>query len=100
VLAFAARVTFGVDPVADAEKHDNMGALVGVTTFDGRTFEERVRYSKGLPENPMSDAEFEAKFRELAEPLLGAERCGRIIAWVDDIEHHVDAGTVLPLLVR
>jgi 2-methylcitrate dehydratase PrpD len=100
VVAFAARVTSVVDPVADAEKHDNMGALVTVTTFDGRRFEERVRYSKGLPENPMSDAEFEAKFRELAEPLLGAERCGRIVAWVDSIENNADAGTVLPLLVR
>jgi 2-methylcitrate dehydratase PrpD len=100
VLAFAARVTTVVDPVADAEKRDNMGALVTVTTFDGRTFDERVRYSKGLPENPMSDAEFAAKFRDLAEPLLGADRCSRIIAWVDDLERHADAGTVLPLLVR
>ena len=74
LVAFSGRVRVVVDPVADGEKHDNMGALVQATTTDGRHLEERLRYSKGLPENPMSDAEFQAKFTSLAAPQLGAEK--------------------------
>jgi 2-methylcitrate dehydratase PrpD len=99
LVAFAARVKTVVDPLADGEKHDNMGALVQVTTSDGRHLEERLRYSKGLPENPMSDAEFRAKFTSLAAPQLGAEKTLHIIEWVDRLETHDDASTVIPLLV-
>jgi 2-methylcitrate dehydratase PrpD len=100
VLSFAARVTTAVDPIADAEKHDNMGALVRVTTHDGRILEERQRYSKGLPENPMSDEEFAAKFTGLVVPLLGAPAASRIIDWVAHLEEHVDTTALVPLLVR
>jgi 2-methylcitrate dehydratase PrpD len=100
VIAFASRVRTVVDPVADREKHDNMGALVQVTTRDGRTFEERQRYSKGLPENPLSDDEFAAKFTSLAVPQLGTTAATRIIDWVERLDAHDDAATLIPLLLR
>jgi len=43
---------------------------VRVTTTDGRTFDKQLDYPKGDPRNPLSDAEIEAKFDALAEPVL------------------------------
>jgi 2-methylcitrate dehydratase PrpD len=100
VLDFAARVTTVVDPVAESERHDNMGTLVRVTTHDGRTLEARQRYSKGLPQNPMSDAEFTAKFTGLAIPQLGAAAAERIVAAIADLDRAGDAAALMPLLVR
>ena len=46
------------------------GCEVRVTMDDGRVHRGRVEYARGEPENMMSDAEFEAKFRTLAGDLL------------------------------
>lgn len=41
-------------------------AIVKVETTDGKVLEERVDYPKGEPENPLSQAEVEEKYKELA----------------------------------
>ncbi len=43
---------------------------ITATMKSGEKFERSVRYAKGHPENPMSDAELESKFRRLAEPIM------------------------------
>jgi 2-methylcitrate dehydratase len=63
-----------VKVVADPEVEKLVPALqrviVRVTTTDGRTFDKQLDYPKGDPRNPLSDAEIEAKFDALAEPVL------------------------------
>jgi 2-methylcitrate dehydratase PrpD len=54
-------------------------ARVWIRTRNGETHEKFVRYPKGDPENPLSWDEMAAKFRALAGPVLGAERCSQII---------------------
>jgi 2-methylcitrate dehydratase PrpD len=47
---------------------------------DGRRERVFVEHAIGSIERPMTDADLEAKFRSLAEPVIGAERTGRLIA--------------------
>jgi 2-methylcitrate dehydratase PrpD len=53
-------------------------ARVRVTLADGRSFASERARARGNPENPLSEDELHAKYRELATPVLGAERAGRI----------------------
>ena len=53
-------------------------ARVRVTLADGRTLVSEPARARGNPENPLSEDELRAKYRELATPVLGAERAARI----------------------
>jgi len=75
------------------------GAGIEVETTDGRKLREIVAYSKGLPENPMSEAEVKEKFRSLVDPILPQGRPQQIIAAVDNVEAIKDIGELARLLV-
>ncbi len=53
-------------------------ARVRVALADGRSFTSAPALARGNPENPLSDEELRAKYRDLAIPVLGAERATRI----------------------
>jgi 2-methylcitrate dehydratase PrpD len=74
------RVEVGVDAEADAAFPGRRGARVVVETADERRFERRARTRKGDPEAPLGDSELEAKYRELATPVIGAERAQSLLA--------------------
>ena len=75
------------------------GAGIEVETTDGRKLREIVAYSKGLPENPMSEAEVKEKFRSLVEPILPRGRTQQIIDAVDRLEGIEDIERLAELLV-
>ena len=52
---------------------------VAIEVESGARHEKFVRYPKGDPENPLTWAELEAKFRSLAGAVLAAEQCDEII---------------------
>ena len=58
-------------------------ARVRVTLADGRTLASEPAIARGNPENPLTDDELRVKYRELAAPVLGAERAARIERAVD-----------------
>ena len=60
-------------------------AIATIVLEDGRSFEKRIRYPKGDPQNPLSWEELIAKFRSLAGAVLPPDRCERIV-------QHVSAG--------
>jgi 2-methylcitrate dehydratase len=53
---------------------------ITVTLKDGRQFARTVEFPRGHARNPMTDAEVEAKFRTLAEPKYGKERCDKVLS--------------------
>ena len=75
------------------------GAGIEVELDDGRRLREIVPYSKGLPENPMSEAEVKEKFLSLVDPILPQGRARRIIDAVDGIEAIEDIDELAQLLV-
>ena len=52
---------------------------ITVTMKSGQKHVEEVYYAKGHPKNPMTDQEVEAKFRRLAEPVMGQAAAGRAL---------------------
>jgi len=58
-------------------------ARVRVRLKDRRILASEPAIARGNPENPLSDDEVRAKYRELAGPVLGAERTASIERMVD-----------------
>ncbi len=77
------------DPEIDARGYDKIRSRIEVDTRDGRTLVEWAdeRY-RGGPDNPISDADLEAKFRMCAEGAISDAAQDKLLelAWkVDDI---------------
>ncbi|HSD41440.1 MAG TPA: MmgE/PrpD family protein [Burkholderiales bacterium] len=82
-----------VDPALDAGFPAQRAARVTIETRDGRreTFLQPTRV--GDPDDPLSDEQLDAKFRELATPALGAARAEALLErlWRLDALASVDA---------
>lgn len=68
------------DPVINAAFPGQRAARVIVHTVDGRRLEFFQPTRKGDPDSPLTDAELEAKYRELAVPVIGEVRAERLLA--------------------
>jgi 2-methylcitrate dehydratase len=71
---------------------------IDVTTRSGQRFTERAEYPKGHAENPMTDADVESKFRDLAGDVLGAERASAALGTLWRLDEAGRAGVVLDAL--
>lgn len=75
----------------DALAPEKRAAIIEVTLENGAEYRERVDYPLGEPENPMTDAQLEAKFAELAASAGKTEsEISRIICAVKDYPEHAD----------
>jgi 2-methylcitrate dehydratase PrpD len=81
------RIMTELDPEIEAQGTDKIRSRIEVTTRDGRKIVEWAdeRY-RGGPDNPMSDAELEAKFRACAEDLLDEARQAEVIETARRVE--------------
>jgi 2-methylcitrate dehydratase len=68
------RIRVAEDPELTRRFPGELGSCIEVTTRSGRRFTERAAYPKGHSQNPMTDADVETKFRDLAEDVLGKTR--------------------------
>ncbi len=90
--ALCSRVTLEVKPgMGDVETHAT------IVTVDGRRLTHYVPVARGNPGNPLSDDEIQAKFLDLAEPVLGARRARRLMRAVLSLEAAEDAAAVARL---
>ena len=64
----------------------------------GRTQSQRVDYPHGHAKNPLTDAEVEAKFHTLTDPLLGRERAEAALGWLWRLEQARELGEFPPLI--
>ncbi len=68
-----------------------------LTLNDGRTYTERVAHATGSPDNPVSDARLDRKFRELAGSVLPKARVKRLLATLWQLEQVADVGEIIRL---
>lgn len=73
-------------------------AVAEITTTDGRTATARCDHPLGTPENPLSRAQIEDKFRTYAEPRLSSAGTEAVIATIDRLEELDDARKLIELL--
>jgi 2-methylcitrate dehydratase PrpD len=71
VRALVEQIEVGVDPAIDAAFPGRRSARVEVLTRSGERLVHTQPDRKGDPELPLTDAELESKFLELASPVIG-----------------------------
>jgi len=83
--ALMAKVSVALDPELDATFPRQRAARVAITAR-GRREELLQPTRKGDPDMPLSDAEVEDKFRELASPVLGKQGAQSLLALLWKLE--------------
>jgi len=86
------RITFETDAEAEAVFPNFRSATVNVETSDGRSLSHHSPTRKGDPDNPLSDAELEDKYRELVEPVIGADAATALLDACWNLEQQDDVG--------
>lgn len=76
-------MTLSVDDAFSRAFPAERWARVRITLADGRTLASEPARARGNPENPLSDDDLRAKYRELASPVLGSARATRIESLID-----------------
>lgn len=97
--ALAARVSVTVDADAESRFPAKRSAIVAIRTTDGRAVEHRRPTRRGDPDDPLSDAEIAAKFRALADPVIGAPAAQALADAVARIDALVDV-RALPMSAK
>lgn len=90
--ALMARIDLTVDPALDDGFPLRRAARVTLTTHDGRSASHLQPTRKGDPELPLSDADLDDKFMELAGPVLGEVRARALLGQLWSL----DAAQALP----
>jgi len=78
--ALMARIDVAIDPELDAAFPKQRAARVAIRTRDGREEEFLQPMRIGDPEAPLSDAQLDAKYLELAGPVLGEAKARKLLA--------------------
>ncbi|HIN05797.1 MAG TPA: MmgE/PrpD family protein [Dehalococcoidia bacterium] len=68
---------------------------VTITLNDGRTYTQEVLHATGSPENPMTDAQLEVKFRTLAGDALSKARVNTLLEELWTLDDAPDIGQVM-----
>ncbi len=89
VLALRAKVNPVVTPGVDPAQVDMV-----VTLNDGRTIHRHIDHAIGSVEKPMTDAQLDAKFRDLADGILPAAQATRVLTLCRSLPDLKDAGEV------
>jgi 2-methylcitrate dehydratase PrpD len=74
-------------------------ARVMVRTKSGETLVNEVEGSSGGPDAPLSVATIQAKFRSLADPIIGPQKAAAVITMVDRFEDLTDIRTLTEILM-
>ena len=99
VIELMAKISLREDPEFTRQYPAKWNCRIVAETLAGVRHEVHVAYPKGHPENPFSDAEVEAKFLRLAEPLLGMTRCRAFLDWAWRLEEADNVAEMFSLLV-
>jgi len=91
IRALMKRIELTVDPELDASFPGRRAARVTMETHNGHREQFLQPTRKGDPEQPLSDSELDAKFLELAVPVIGQAKAKVLLArlWRLEQEPHV-----------
>jgi 2-methylcitrate dehydratase len=92
VAALMKKVTVTEDAKLSAQYPESSGSRVDVRLASGATLTHEIRYPKGHAMNPLTDAEVEAKFRELFAQCGNAVQCETALAALRNLDRAKDVG--------
>lgn len=99
VRAVSARVTVKEDPRYSSMTPTKRPARITVRTKTGRVIEWEVEGSAGGPDAPLSQERVLAKFRSLADPIIGPQRAAEVVDMVTNLEELQDMCELTRLLM-
>ena len=82
----------------DPDLPRGVSCRVKISMDDGRLLSDQVDYPKGSIQFPMSDAEIEAKFRSLAEPVIGMACSNALVDRVAHLEQEEQVCDLMSLI--
>jgi 2-methylcitrate dehydratase PrpD len=88
IRALVARTQLQADAPMSAGFPVMRAARVTVTLRDGSVLEQFAPCRKGDPEAPLSDADLNDKFVELASPVIGAQAARQLLEQLWQVERH------------
>jgi 2-methylcitrate dehydratase PrpD len=86
VRKMMAKVKIDVDPGMDKDFPGKWPAQAEILTKDGRSFQGRLDYPRGEPENQVSGPELVEKFRTLVTPNLGKEKTELLVDMIGRLD--------------
>lgn len=98
VFETARRVEIEVDPEIDLAYPEVYGGRLTLILKNGRQLSKRIDYSRGMPENPMSEEEIERKFSSLATAAVGRPGAEEILRATRDLFEAPSAKPLADLL--
>jgi 2-methylcitrate dehydratase PrpD len=90
VGALMKNIKVSLDPEVDKLFPHQRAAKLSVELRGGRVLEHFQPHRVGDPDLPLSDAQLDAKFYELATPVIGEPGAKRLLAKLWSLEHEVD----------
>ncbi|MDA0302213.1 MAG: MmgE/PrpD family protein, partial [Chloroflexi bacterium] len=91
IASLRSRVSATVD--AAIPEHE---VFVTITLTDGRQVSTHVEHASGSPENPLTDATLDTKFRALVEPVFGASHAAELL----DVARNLEGASSISELLR
>jgi 2-methylcitrate dehydratase len=98
LLDLVARIQVHGDATINERYPGTIPNRLAVTMTDGKRLVAEVGFPFGHPNNPMTDANVEQKFRSLVEPRFGKERSDKILAACWELETLETTSELLDLL--
>ncbi len=86
IRGLMAKTKLVADPQLSAGFPALRAARIVITLMDGRVIEQYAPCRKGDPEAPLSDADINDKFTELASPVIGAAAAAKLLAQLWQME--------------
>ena len=97
--AMQRRITTELDPEIEKLGFDKMRSRIAIRRKDGRVVEGWAdEHYRGGPENPLSDAELDAKVRSCCEGVLDRQAQSRLIETARSISDLTDAAELMKIL--
>jgi 2-methylcitrate dehydratase PrpD len=88
------RIEIGVDAAIDAQFPRHRAALVEIETAEGERLRHLQPDRKGDPELPLSDAELEDKYFELAAPVIGRGAADALLTEIRTLDGRRPVGLI------
>jgi 2-methylcitrate dehydratase PrpD len=98
VLELIDKISWEVDPAAEAAYPDRYPTTIEATLKDGRKVVSHFEYPKGDPENPATMDEVKEKFNGLTERFLDRQRREKVIEEINRLETNDNIAKIGDLL--
>ena len=98
IIDFTAKVKVHLDDELSKGYPKGIPNRIILTLANGKTLSKEVAYPRGHAENPMTDAEVEAKFRGTVEPRFGKAKADKILSQCWELDKLTEVGSLVKSL--